>query len=269
MKLLPIDTSAHRTHGWRPPANLLFASGQSLVPVVLEEIPTAEGHFPLAFARAGNADWHIVALMGLHPGHNDCIDTQGRWRNAYVPSALRAYPFALAPQPGQDAKALLCIDTDSGCYQPAPDTQQGDQRFFDDEGKPQALVQRLVAFLQARLANQRLTQHAVQALVQADVLVPWALPDSLKTQPGQALQSNLYRVDEARLNQLDASAWQALRQARAVPLAYAQLFSMARTAVLQALAQRQQKAPPATPADPTIVQKLFDAGQGDTIKFNW
>lgn len=269
MNLLPLDTVAHRSHGWRAPANLLFASNQSLVPMVLEELSSALAHYPLAFARAAEDDWHFVALCGLQPGCNDCIDAQGRWRTSYVPSALRAYPFALVPQSGQEGKLLLCIDTDSGCLVPSPNARQGEQRFFDEEGQLHASMQRVMAFLQARLANQRLTQTAVQALVSAELLVPWVLPLSLKTHPEHSLHKGLYRVDEARLNQLDGSAWQALRQANAVPLAYAQLFSMARTAVLHALAQRQQKAPPAKPTDPSIVQKLFDAGQGDTIKFNW
>ena len=266
MKWQVLDAAAHRYHGWRRPTGLALARQEAFAPLVLAELAPALPQYPLALARLPGGDYRLGAVLGLTAGQNLWLDDNARWRGGYVPSCYRGYPFALQRMPGDDQRAALCFDGDSGLYCEAPDAARGELRFFDDDGQPQAVTQQMLQFLQTRLTAQDHTQKAVNALAQADLLVPWAWPAQLPLPPGAQPLQGLYRVDESRLNQLDAHGLLALLQAQALPVAYAQMFSMPRLAVLQKMAP--QHAPP-PPPDLTAVQKLFEPGQPDTIQFNW
>ncbi|MFW6380351.1 MAG: SapC family protein, partial [Halorhodospira sp.] len=67
----------------------------------------------------------------------------------------------------------------------------------------------------------------------------WPLELHLGEQPQRL--GGLYRVDEARLNALEGAALERLRDAGALPIAYAQLLSTGQRRRLEALAQVRQR----------------------------
>ena len=268
MKWQVLDATAHRHQGWRRPTGLVLARQEAFAPLVLAELAPALPQYPLALARLPDGNYCLGAVLGLPAGQNLWMDDSARWRGGYVPSCYRGHPFALQRLPGEDARVALCFDLDSGLYCEAPEAARGELRFFDDDGQPQAVTQQMLQFLQTRLTAQAQTQAAVNALAQADLLIPWTWTATLPLPPGAQPLQGLYRVDESRLNQLDAAGLLALRQAQALPVAYAQMFSMPRLAVLQKMAATPTPAPPPAP-DLSAVQKLFEPGQPDTIQFNW
>lgn len=268
MKWQVLNATAHRQHGWRRPTGLALARQEAFAPLVLAELAPALPQYPLALARLPGGEYRLGAVLGLTAGQNLWMDDSACWRGGYVPSCFRGHPFALQRLPGEEARVALCFDVDSGLYCEAPDAARGELRFFDDDGQPQAVTQQMLQFLQSRLTAQTQTQTAVNALAQAGLLVPWVWPAQLPLPPGAQPLQGLYRVDETRLNQLDATGLLALRQTQALPVAYAQMFSMPRLAVLQKMAASPTPVPPPAP-DLSAVQKLFEPGQPDTIQFNW
>jgi hypothetical protein len=231
-------------------------------PLLMAELPAAMAVFPLAFARLAEGKHQLVALLGLEASQNLFVNAQGHWQGAYTPACYRAYPFSLQRVSGEAERMLMCFNEGSGLLRERPDATQGESRFFDDDGKLLKPLQERLAFLETCASNTQQTQAAVDALDAAGLLQAWPR------------LGGLYRIDEAALAQLSAGQLLALRDAGALPMAYAQLLSLPRLASLQRLlTQRRQAAQqanaPAGAPDLALAEKLFEPGQSDTFQFNW
>ncbi len=259
--LIPLSPTVHRQQGWMRPADCRFAAADTVAPLLLAELPLAVAVFPVAFVRTPDGKAQLVAVMGLQSGRNLLVDASGRWLGAYMPACYRGFPFSLQRAPGEEQRMVLCFNPRTSLLREAPDPARGEARFFDDEGKPTPPLQKTLEFLQTCVANAHLTQGAVAALEAAGLLQAW--PEF----------TGLYRIDEPALTQLNADQLLALRDAHALPLAYAQLLSLPRMVALQRLvAQGQAEQKAATTVnvpDLSLAEKLFDSGQSDTLKFNW
>lgn len=274
----PLHPTQAREHGWQPARNLATLRQVNLLPAVAGELGALVPNAPLAFARLGADRYAFVVVCGFADGRNQLLDEQGRWLLQVLPMELQAYPFALqampSPQAGAQPQYTLCFNHGSGLYREAPDAAAGEQRFFNDDGEPQAALQGVIERLQRVLAQQHLTQRAVAALQQHELFTPWQIQPRAG-QPDELLPQGLYRIDEPKLNALGGEALEALHQVHALALAYGQLLSMSRTGVLQRLkdvhtARQQQAATALAPnPDPAIVQQLFDPAKGDTLQFNF
>lgn len=225
----PIDAAAHADTGFAPSPDYLHSRARDRVPLLIAEVPMALMVYPLAFAEA-EGRLRLVAVLGLRAGQNDCLGEGGRWRTGYVPSALRAWPFAALP--GDNGAVQPGFDHDSGLWRDSPDPGRGEQRFFDIDGQPGDRLQKVAAFLQHCAANQAITDTAAGELERAGVLVPWRFPEALS---GDTPPEGLLRVDQTALNALDPAALARLRDANALSLAYAQVFSAPRLRILAGL----------------------------------
>ena len=266
-----IDSVSARMHGWQPMRQFRFAQQLPALQVSLAELAALVPNAPLAFAKVADDRFTLVMLTGFADGRNQLVDDQGRWLLQYLPLELQAYPFALQPMPASEGAAPsfgMGFNHASGLYREAPNADAGEQRFFTDDGQPQPLFKRVLEHLQKQIGQQQLTQRAVAALQQARLLTPWQIQPR-DGHPDELLPKGLYRIDETKLQQLQAQELETLHRANAIALAYGQLLSMGRTIVLQRLKDVQAaRRVPAAP-DPGVVQKLFEPGQPDTIQFNW
>jgi len=271
-----LDVTAARTHGYQPASDYKFAQKLSAVGVQLAELSALVPLLPLAIAKLAQDRFALVALTGFADGRNLVVDDQGRWLISHVPLDLRAYPFSLqAMKPQQEGSVSFGVGFNhaSGLYRQAPDASRGELRFFDDAGQPQPGLKQLCDQMQQNAAQQALTGRAVQAIVDAELLVPWQIAPR-PHQPAEVLPQGLYRVDEKKLIALDAAALERLHRVHAMALAYGLLLSMSRVMVLQRLSQRLQQrpaaaAPVAGPVDPALVQELFGKHGTDTLHFNF
>lgn len=266
--LIPLSSTQHLSHGWQRHDHYRFTAEDAWAPLLLAEAPAALAAYPLAFApRPGGGD-QLVALQGLHHSENLMLTPDGRWAVGYIPSHYRGYPFSLREvvEDGQ-RRGLLCFDHGSGLYRDAPDPAQGEERFFDDQGEPTELVAQLMRFLTQSEANRELTDRAVDALEQAGVLTDWTLPVD-NPDPARPLLDGLKQIDQQALNALDGDALETLRQANALAVAYAQVFSGSRLGVLNKLyalhyppdAQEERHLHSVPPSDD--LDRFFD-GDGD------
>jgi hypothetical protein len=257
---LPLSPSQHRTQGWSRSADCRFAAADTVAPLLLGELAVALPHFMLAFVRQADGKPQLVAVTGLEAKQNLMVDGQGRWIAPYMPACYRTYPFSLQRLANDPQRLALCFNTRSGLLRQAPDASRQESRFFDDAGALVPPLQKLLEVLNAQAANAIQTQAAAAALDAAGLIQPWP-----------AL-NGLFRVDEAALQALGAEQLVTLRDANALPLAYAQLLSQPRMTLLQTLLNKrreEQKAAQAAAPDLNLAAKLFEPGQPDTLKFNW
>lgn len=242
---------------WRRYDTYAFAAANAVVPLVAAEFPKALMAFPLAFVSENEA-FTPVAVLALEPQRNLFVAPDGRWLGGYVPSAFRAHPFRLIPS--ETGELVLCIDEDSGLL---ADGNAG-ERFFDEAGEVAEPTKQVVDFLSTVETNRQVTNNACAALVRAGVIKPWDI--TLKTEAGDRKIGGLHQIDESALNAISAEAFETLRQAGSLPLAYCQMLSMQHLAGLGKLAEAH--AVHRREAE-TILQKSFVEPHQGEIDIDW
>lgn len=238
--LQPVTHTTHASKRWKRYSGYTFAAQDEVVPIVAHEVGRAAMAMPLVFvpapAKEGESaapTYVLMAVQGLGKGQNLFVAPDGRWLGSYIPSAYRGYPFALANTP--EGQQVLCLRSDSGLVN---DTDG--ERFFDEDGQPSQAVKDVLGFLTQVAQNRQVTQRIVALLADKGLIQPWAI--KTRTEAGERAIEGLYRIDEARLNELGGEDLKALQEAGALPLAYAQLLSMQHLPTLGKLAEAHASA---------------------------
>jgi hypothetical protein len=268
-RYIPLTKTDHSHQGWRKAESMAFATEQSAVPVLLDELPHLIPTLPLALIQHktddGSSRYELVALLSVTQKLNLFVAPNGRWLGGYIPAEFRGYPFRLIPEPSS-GRHVLCFDKDSGQLSEQP--QADGEAFFDAEGNLSPSMQKVMNFLKQCEHSRQLTQNAVDALTQHGLIMPWPI----KLNAGEADTNEVngvFRIDEAALRNLNGDALKALSDANALSLAYAQLLSQHRLQALSKLYDLHARAKAAQAAlSETDVEELFGA-QDDTLKFNF
>jgi hypothetical protein len=233
--IVSVDRERHVGKGWRRPG-YTFAAANAVAPLVGSEFANAALAMPIGFIEQSGR-YMPVAVMALAQGSNLLIGPNGQWIGKYVPAILRCYPFYLSRSEGKD-EAILCVDEDSGLVVDE-DGAENVEKFFEIDGKLSPTVNAVVEVLRQVEHDRTLTDLAVAALAEANVIKPWNLTVPVGDQ--RVTVSGLHRVDEAALNTLDDAAFLKLRKASALVIAYGQLISMGQTSMLAQLATIRQR----------------------------
>ncbi|XOY56701.1 MAG: SapC family protein [Rhodobacterales bacterium] len=212
-----ITKTGFAAQAWRRYESYAFAATDAVAPLVVQELAKACISLPIAFLQQ-NDMFVPHAVQGLEPGKNLFV-VNGKWVMPYTPAAYRGYPFALAQGEGDDLH--LCIDMDSGLVGAG---EGFDQPFFDDAGEAAQPVKDVLNFLEKIHSNRAVTQRVCAALAAEDLFQPWPL--TVQGPDGERRVDGLFRIDEARLNSLDADALARVQKAGGLPVAYCQLLSM-------------------------------------------
>ncbi|WP_269901143.1 SapC family protein [Paenalcaligenes faecalis] len=218
-----LSPSQHKLHGWLPREAYHFAKDEKIAPILLAELSHALPHYLLGFVQQGE-QFQLVALLTLG-GKNLYLNVDGKWLGDYVPAAFRGFPFAFAVGNTADER-ILCIN--DAHLSTGPEAQP----LFNTDGTPSQALVEMQEFLLQTDNNRTATQAAVNALSEAGLLMEWELiiPQTKEPTEDQTRQpvniEGMYRIDEAKLAQIDAETFSRLMQTGAMPMAYAQLFSM-------------------------------------------
>jgi len=243
--ITPVSPQKHFSKYWQRFTSYRFASQSQFAPLVLLELSVAVQAMPLCFIHR-NDYCHLVGLLSPVSGENYYVAPDGRWLGGYVPACFRGYPFSLERIKGNDQLAL-CVDESSGLI-----SDSKGEPFFDKDGQLAKPVSDVFEFLKKIGQNRVLTQKAVDTLAEAGLLTGWDMKGA----------TGLYKIDEPKLMSLGDDAFLTLRKRHALPIAYAQLFSMGNTAMLDRLAKIQGVAEkPPTPD----IEKIF--GEEDIFKY--
>ena len=252
--LRPLSAQRHGGWYWQRGWGYGHAGAWALVPITRRELPRAVGAFPLAFVYTGDRPV-LHGVLGAEANRSAFVDARARWQGSYVPAYLRGYPFYLMES--GVGRHVVAVDESAQALQ--ADAYTGEP-LFDETGRPTPGLQRVIDFL-GELARSRVqTDRACQVLEEAGVLTEWSL--RLDIGGGRVKRlAGLYRVDEPRLNALEADALQRLRDTGALGLAYAQLLSVDQRRRLEALVKaraREQHLPEAEAVfgEPDLEQQI-------------
>ncbi|MCE7519423.1 SapC family protein [Vreelandella titanicae] len=193
-----------------------FSAEYHLAPILLEELASLVPHYVLGFIYQ-NEGYHPVAVLGF----NECnlyLHRDGRWLGDYVPASLREYPFTLAK--AETNKKVFCIErqhlTDDLSAEP----------LFGEKGNLANQVEQTLSFLKQSECNRHLTTAACQVLSEAGLIEPWPLQLTWGDKQASLHMQGLHCINQQALNQLGEGTLADLHRRGALPLAYAQLFSM-------------------------------------------
>jgi hypothetical protein len=237
---------------WHPPVDLNFTAHKPLIPLHAGELAKAAATMPLALIKQGR-EWQLVGACGIEPGHNLFIKT-GKWLGHYRPEWLTTYPFEIV---SVGEKHLVTFDRDSGLL---AEDDTGEP-FFDEEKQMREAVATRVEALKSAHRKHQTTQKAIQALVKAKVITPW--PEALQSQLGFTIEG-LHMIDEKALAQLDDETFLQLRNAQALPIAYAVNLSLPQTHLLGRLARLS----PGYDAAPENLDSFFDNDEDLSFDFD-
>ena len=127
---------------------------------------------------------------------------------------------------------IFCVDEDSGLI--SEDKRAGEP-FFDDGGNLSERLQEVTKFLDLMEKSRKVAEIAVSGLDEAGMIEPWPM----KT--GEKQAKGLYRIDQAKLQQVEDGIFLNLRKTGALLVAYGQLLSMGNIGLLQRLAALREK----------------------------
>jgi len=240
--MLPISKTDFSKKYWKKVPNFNFAATQAICAITRQELPKVLMEMPIGFVK-NEESFVLVAVLGLHNDSNLFVDSSGRWTQSYIPAFYRSYPFVLATTDAQDERLVLCIDEESGLLS----EDSNDQAFFDSSGELDEFLQSVVTLLEAVQIDRKSTIELCSILQEHDLIQPWDI--EIKYDNGVHRVEGLYRIDEAKFNDLSDEAFLELRHSGALQIVNCQLLSIpnifALISVVQTLGSSTQDATPA------------------------
>lgn len=215
---VPLDAKKHAELGLKKNFGLSYTRNVNAVPVNMIEMPQICHFYPIAFSPDENAT--PVALLGLRDNENLFVNDKGEWsENAYIPAYIRRYPFIFSEMPDSE-QLTLCIDYNEDVI----DEKKGDQKFFDEDGKPTDLANNALEFCKSYHAAAQQTLEFSKELAQSGLLVERQA--EINVGEDQKISFSGFRIiDEEQLAELADEDFLAWRKKGWLPFIYAHLFS--------------------------------------------
>ncbi|HEX5092660.1 MAG TPA: SapC family protein [Burkholderiales bacterium] len=199
-----------------------FARTQNAMPISFTEFGPASHDFPIVFTSGdGGKAFAPVAVLGVAAGENLFCEGTAWAAGVYVPAYARRHPFCMArvtSAQGERKDRLICVE------KAHVDDAQG-EALYDGQGEPLAKwrdLQRLLVEYETDLERGR---ELCATLADYDLLQPFRMQANLR-QGGQAQLAGMHRVDEAKIQHLNASQFKNLARKGILGRIYAHLLSL-------------------------------------------
>jgi len=198
-----------------------FCSHLNAIPISYTEFPVACRDYPLVFTSGDDGQTYApVAVLGLTNGENLFL-AHGAWeRNVYLPVYVRRHPFCMARVnlgKVEQADRLICVEK-------AFLDDQG-EAMFDAEGKALPKWRPIEKLLQEYEADLERGREMSAILSDYALLEPFAM--QAQTNAGAAMNlSGMHRVDEKKIESLNASQHKNLIKKGVMGRIYAHLISL-------------------------------------------
>lgn len=228
MAYVAISQELHGDKRWVRHPSLLFANTDTVAPLLVSDLASAVQALPIGFIKQEQG-FVLVVLMGLRADENVLVSSKGEWLSEYMPAIYRSSPFELLA-----AGDHQVLSIDETCIRDG-DGDEGE--LFFEEGVITDSIRDVFERVQQINATRTTTQNICMVLAEHEILKPW--PITISDGPNQQEVRGLYCVDEEALNALPDEKFLALRRTHALPVAYAQLYSMQKLTHLARLAQQR------------------------------
>jgi len=199
-----------------------FARSLNAIPISFTEFALAARDFPVVFTSGDQGKTFApVAVLGVAAGENlFCKD--GSWaRGVYIPAYARRFPFCMAKvtlEKVEQQNRLICVESE---YL----DDQGGEAMFDDQGQPLEkwkAIERLLTEYEADLERSR---ELCAILADYGLLEPFTMQAKLN-QGGGVQLTGMHRVDEKKLDALNAAQLKNLLKKGILGRVYAHLISL-------------------------------------------
>lgn len=200
----------------RPGRPFDFVKDVRGVPVVTNEIQTAQKYYPVVFSDFENPV--LIAVCGILEDRNLFVTDEGKWeRGAYVPSYVRCHPFAFARREG-DEYAII-IDESSSAISSTPEFP-----FFEGDEISEHTQSR-VDFCGAVNQQREVTKTFCNRVKELGLLNGQRVVQTM-SDGTEVKVADYVTIDAARLNELDKDTLQELHRDGSLAAIFAQLFSL-------------------------------------------
>ncbi len=245
-QIVPVLLERHRHKKVRNTTQFDFAARFHIAYVTLHEFARAGATYPIVFLEdKPNDGFRPVVLMGLQPGENLFVGTDGSWNASYIPAMIRRYPFALS-KGSEDGRFVVCVDEASTLLS---DTEGAPM--FDDKGEPTQVIENVKRYLAELQQMDRMTQEFTRFLQSQNLLTPLNMRVNATAQARNI--TGCYVINEERLNAFSDQLFLEVRGKGYLPAIYAHLMSLPQIERLIQLSKaKTPSAAPAAAAAPTV-----------------
>jgi hypothetical protein len=213
-----------------------FCRTLNAIPVSYSEFTVACRDYPLVFTSGDDGKSYApVAVLGLTNGENLFL-AHGAWdAGVYLPAYVRRHPFCMARvnlDQVEQADRLICVEKDF--------LDDKGESMFDADGEALPKWQPIEKLLREYEADLERSREMSAILADYALLEPFAM--QAKTNAGEAMNlTGMHRVDEKKLEFLNASQLKNLIKKGVLGRIYAHLISLDNFARL--LDRRAARAP--------------------------
>ena len=246
-RVAPLSAEQHGTWSVRLNGTYHFASTVNSVPLLAAEFTAAAADLPIIFAGEGE-DVFPAALLGFGPEENLMVDTDGAWRQGYVPAFLRRYPFVFSENE-DNTTFTLCIDEEFEGL----NTDGLGERLFDSAGNRTQFLENMLTFVSQYQAQFNRTRQFCTRLARMGALKPAQARRG--TADGQSVTLGGFSIiDRAKLRQIGDADLREMFDNDELEMSFVHLQSLSN---IQRLGQLASPAATAeTPAIDTVEEAL-------------
>lgn len=201
-----------------------FVTQTNAVPVTYTEFAAAGRDYPLVFVSTDQGKtFSPVALIGIASDENLFVKDAAWAPNVYIPAYVRRYPFCMARvtlDAQEQADRLTCVEKEF--------VAEGDDEgalMFDESGNALPVWQPIAQLLEEYERDLERTREMSNILGDYALFEPFTLQATLKDAEPLNL-TGMYRVDEHKLESLNAAQIRNLMKKGILGRIYAHLISI-------------------------------------------
>lgn len=186
------------------------------LPVIANEIQSAQKHYPVVFSDLENPV--LIAIVGIVESSNLFVADDGQWeQGSYIPSYARCHPFALAAH--DDDEFAVIIDESSSSISKTPEIP-----FFDGDDLS-AAIQSHVDLCGHLREGQQQTRAFCQKVKDLGLLNGQRV-NQTRSDGTEEKIADYVAIDTTKLNDLDKDTLLELHQDGSLAAIFALVFSL-------------------------------------------
>ena len=199
-----------------------FARSLNSIPISYSEFALVAREYPIIFSSAtGTSDFAPVALLGMVPGEN-LYNVKGQWANSvYVPAYVRRFPFCMTKvtlDKVVQQNRLICVEKSH--------IDEKGEPMFDAKGQPLAKWKEIEALLSEYEIDLERSREMCGILADYALLEPFTMQAKFNSGAQPLHLTGMHRVQESRLEHLNASQLKNLVKKGILSRIYAHLLSL-------------------------------------------
>lgn len=199
-----------------------FARTLNAIPISYTEFALVARDYPIVFSSGdGGKTFAPVAVLGMTAGENLYCAGAAWAKGVYVPAYARRHPFCMAKvklNAVEQQDRMICVE------QSQLDEAQG-EALFDAQGAALPKWQELQRLLTEYEADLERARELCAVLADYALLEPFSMQASL-AQGGKVQLTGMHRVDEKKIEHLNASQFKNLAKKGILGRLYAHLVSL-------------------------------------------